>query len=175
MVVYDIRDRLTAAENNLDKLKGVLSNSEINKKYRMQFSYDSEAVVVTMPHCQNDLEIQTSQANEVYNGLTMPLSMLGNAELRQINISTFLPARQYSWADPLSVANPKYYIDFFQSAMDKKVPLRLRLFCNNEIIINLPVCVNAMNFSIQKNSDYLLALNLQEYKLVTIRKSGGGK
>ena len=108
MVVYDIRDRLTAAENNLDNLRGVLSNSEINKKYRMQFSYDSEAVVVTMPHCQNDLEIQTSQSNEVYNGLTMPLSMLGNAELRQINISTFLPARQYSWADPLSVANPKY-------------------------------------------------------------------
>lgn len=159
MAVYDITESRQAAVSS-------------PKQYRMQFSYDNGAVTVTMPHCQTDLEIQTSQDNQIYNGLSMPLSMLGNAELRQISISTFLPSRYYSWMDRLAVANPQYYVDFFQTVKNKKIPMRLRIYCNNSIIFDLPVCINAMNYSIQKNSDYLLALNLQEYKLVSIKKAG---
>lgn len=160
MAVYDIK-------NPRDS---VMETQTTGNKYRMEFSYGSGAVRVVMPHIQPDLEIQSSQANETYNGLTMPLSMLGNAELRQISISTFLPARRYPWCDPESVANPKYYIDFFKTVRNKKIPMRMKLYCNTAVIIDMPVCINAMNFSIQKNDDYLLALNLQEYPLVTIRK-----
>lgn len=159
MVVYDIDGSLPETVNS-------------PKKYRMQFSYNNGEVTVTMPHCQTDLEIQTSQANETYNGLSMPLSMLGNAELRQISISTFLPSKKYTWMDSLSVANPQYYINFFNTVMKNKIPMRIRVYCNNDIILDLPVCINALNYSIQKNSDYLLALNLQEYKLVAIKKAG---
>lgn len=160
MAVYDIK-------NPRDS---VMETQTTGNKYKMEFSYGSGAVRLVMPHIQPDLEIQNSQANEIYNGLTMPLSMLGNAELRQISISTFLPARRYPWCDSESVANPQYYVDFFKTVMNKKIPMRMRLYCNSFVILDIPVCINAMNYSIQKNDDYLLALNLQEYPLVTIRK-----
>lgn len=166
MVVYELH-KFT------EEIKDFAENK--NSRYKMIISYNSGENSMTMPLIQNDLEIQQSQDNQIYNGLTMPLTMLGNTELRTINISTVLPCRRYSWMDADSIANPDSYIEFFQYIMNNKIPARIQLFRNDKSILNMPVCINAMNYSIEKCGDYLLALNLQEYKLVSIKKSGAEK
>lgn len=137
------------------------------------FSANNRQEIRVLPLCPVDLPIEYIQNNTIYDGLSFPLAMVGNVNLRELAIDTILPCRRQSWQAPGSTAKPKDYVEFFKRWQSKKVPIRIVVSDDDgSEYLNMACLINSCKYYKEKCGDYKISIALLEYPFVTVKRTG---
>lgn len=133
------------------------------------FSANNREEIMVLPLMPNDIDITRAQDNSTYDGLSFPLNLIGNLQLREFQLESIFPNKKYSWAHPLSSSNANDYIEFFEKWRNKKVPIRV-VMTNKQggEILNMPCTIDSFNYHYDRAGDVAYSMTVREYRFVEV-------
>lgn len=132
------------------------------------FSADNRAEILVLPFVPMDTSVDEPQGNEVFNGLSRDINLIGNVGLRVLQISSFFPDRKYPFVNALAPIGAQPYISFFRRWRSEKVPLRV-VWTDNDgsEILNMPCTIDAFGWKpCSKTGRISYNLTAKEYEFV---------
>lgn len=153
--------------------------------------FTRDGLVIRLPVNPPELPVTKEGNNGDYNVLGLGQIMVPRTpNLRTLEISTHFPGRVSPMTlTPNGFKKPEFYINFFQSAMDDKVPILytpVRYYENGEPyasgITGFQVLVTSFEYEERggETGDFYYTLSLSEYRdyspqLLQIKNTGGKK
>ncbi len=133
------------------------------------FSANNREEIMVLPVMPNDIDIDRAQDNSTYDGLSFPLNMIGNLQLREFQIESIFPNKRYSWANPLASCNANDYIEFFEKWRGKRVPIRVVMTDKSGgEILNIPCTVDKFTYHYDRAGDVAYNMTVREYRFVEV-------
>lgn len=127
------------------------------------FSIKNNAEVYVLPVCP-EIEIEETQNNETFDGLSFDIRMIGKVGLRTLSISSFFPRIRYPYVNPYAEINPSLYIDFFRRIKEEMIPARIVITDkHSKEILNMAVSIDNFNYKYRNNGEVDYTLDLTEY------------
>lgn len=133
------------------------------------FSANNRQEVIILPWVPPEIAVSYTQDNTVYEGLSFPLNLIGNVNLRELEFEGIFPNRKYSWANTNAPTKAQTYIDFFVKWQAKKVPIRIVMVNNDQTeFLNMPCTIDKFEYSNDKAGDVKYSLSIKEYRFVEV-------
>ena len=133
------------------------------------FSANNRQEVVVLPWAPPELMVSYTQDNTVYDGLSFPLNLIGNVQLREFSLEGIFPNRRYAWTNPNSVARAQVYIDFFVKWQAEQVPIRVVItYGDGREFLNMPCTIDQFEYGVDKAGDVKYSLSVTEYRFVEV-------
>lgn len=133
------------------------------------FSADNRKEIVVLPVVPPNLTVSYVQDNTVYEGLSFPLNLIGNVQLREFTVESVFPNRNFGWMNPRSTANAGEYIDFFIKWQAAKRAIRIVVVNKDGTdFLNMPCTVEKFEYGYDKAGDVFYTLTVKEYRFVEV-------
>lgn len=128
------------------------------------FSANNREEVVVLPVVPPEIKIKIGQANEGYSGLSKNINLIGNVELRTVEISSIFVNRKYPWIRSKSSPYADTYINFFEKWRNRHVPIRI-VITNKDgsEYLNMACSVDTFEYYKDQAGDIPYTLSLTEY------------
>ena len=120
--------------------------------------------LLELPVIQQVGEITLESKDEEFttiNGTT--LNLIGAQGLRSFTYSSFFPSKRYEFISLAKIKPPQIYINFFENYRAKGLPLRIIIYDNFKIILNM-LCRVHIKYNLRdKAGDVPYTLEIKEY------------
>lgn len=133
------------------------------------FSYNNGEVEKVIPVPPNKIDIETGQGNSDFEAFSGPVRLIGNKGLTKMNWSSIFPNRPLRFIRPGASSNAKEYLDFFEAAWKRKIPLRVIVIYTTQKI-NMACTVDNLSWSVDKAGDVAYSISLTEFVFVQYKE-----
>lgn len=130
------------------------------------FSANNREEVIVFPYTPADIEIVSEQNNELYDGLTQTLNLIGKVGLKTLEISGMWFKHNPSFVNT-DAADAEKCIEFFGKWRAKHVPVRLVIsHRDGREWLNMACTVDRFSYAIGKSGDTAYSLSVTEYTFI---------
>lgn len=129
------------------------------------FSYNNGEMEKVIPVPPSAIDIEMSQGNSDFESFSGPIRLLGNRGLTKMSWSSIFPNRPLRFIRPGASAVAKEYIDFFEAAWKRQIPLRVVIIYKTQKI-NIPCTVDSLSWKIDRAGDVAYSISLTEFVFV---------
>ena len=130
----------------------------------------SDEDYIKFPVLPDSFELSVSQKNTVVNIVSLgDINLLGNSGLKSISLSSFFPARKYTFSQVTGeLTPPKSLVDKVDGWREDKQIVRV-IITGDEEVLNIPVSIEEFTWG-QKDAteDIYFTIQLKEYKYVSV-------
>lgn len=136
------------------------------------FSANNNEEVKILPIIPEELEIDIPRKNDEFETVNNRiLNLIGNRELKTLNISSFFPLKKYEFIKKGASKNGWDYVNFFNKWANEKMPIRIVITNNDNVtMLNMACTVENFKYGIDKAGDIKYSLDLKEYTFVKVEK-----
>lgn len=127
-------------------------------------SINNNEEVIELPVIPSELNLDAPFSNDTFITMTQSLNLIGNRELRTININSFFPVKDYPFLRSRDMWGMEY-VETLEHWRDRRLPVRLIITNDdpNGFNLNMPVTIDDFNYSTGKSGDIDYTLNLREF------------
>jgi len=128
-------------------------------------SANNNADIYVLPIVPPNIEINSPQKNETFEGLKGDFTLIGNKGLKEISISSFFPVdKNYSFVAQGAEKNGWKYVEFVENLKKNKTPVRVVMTNKQKHTIFNGLC-SVENFKYKPDNvgDIQYTLDLKEF------------
>lgn len=132
-------------------------------------SINNNEEVIEFPVIPESINLDSPFSNEEFDGVNQQLNLIGIRELREFNISSFFPTRDYPFLRSRAMWGMDY-VETIERWRDRRLPLRL-IITNDDshgFNLNIPVTINNFSYGTGRSGDINYTLSLREFAFVRL-------
>lgn len=138
-------------------------------KVEVWLSWQNNKERFQLPITPPKFGVKTSNQNEKVNiNAVGMIKLIGKSDLKELTISSFFPAHEYSFIDSKTLLSPYEYVEIIEGWRLSEKPIRV-IFTNTPI--NLPMSIESFDFFEEDGTgDVYFELDLEEYIFINKTK-----
>lgn len=131
-------------------------------------SINNNEEVIQLPAPPEGYRIGSAFSNTTKETITQSLNIIGLRELKDFNITSFFPVRDYPFLQNRSMWGMEY-VDTIERWRDRRIPIRIIIVSNvPTLTVNMAVTIDDFDYSIKKNGDIQYTLSFREFSFVKV-------
>lgn len=129
-------------------------------------SINNNEEVIQLPVPPSEYEIQSPWNNSQANGMRQSLNRIGLRGLKDIEIQSFFPIREYPFLQNRSMWGVDY-VDTIERWRERRYPIRLVIVdSGGRKNVNMPVTIDDFEHGVRKDGDIYYTLRMTEFTFV---------